>query len=98
MKSKSKILHQLKAKGNNKRILIQIIEFEDKSHSIAVFTKTLIDFKSRNILKTSNLYSVETFKIINDMFSYILDSPEIKNKLFLQEIDQIKKFRVETSI
>lgn len=95
---KSKPIHQLKAKGNNKRIVIQIIEFEDKSKAIFVATKTLIDFKTRNILSTTNLYSVETFAILKDMFSYILDKSEIKNKIFLKELDNISFFKVETSL
>lgn len=95
---KAKPIHQLKAKGNNKRIVIQIIQYEDKSKAILVATKTLIDFKTRNILSTTNLYSVETFAILKDMFSYILDNSEIKNKIFLKELDNISFFKVETSL
>lgn len=95
---KAKPIHQLKAKGNNKRIVIQIIEYEDKSHAVLVMTKRLIDFKTRNILITDNIYSIETFAILKDMFSFILDKPEVKNKLFLKALSEIKQFKIETTL
>ena len=95
---KHKPIHQLKAKGNNKRIVIQIIEYEDKTHAVAVHTKKLQDFKKRHIIRTDNLYSIETFALLKDMFSFILDKPEIKNKLLLKELDEINYFKVSTTI
>ena len=94
----NKVLHQLKAKGNNKHIIIQIIEYTDKTHAILVVTKRLVDFKSRDILITNNLYSVETFALLKDMFNFILNKSEISNKLFLKELNNINKFKISTSL
>tara|TARA_R110002049_G_scaffold143504_2_gene305633 strand:+ start:733 stop:1026 length:294 start_codon:yes stop_codon:yes gene_type:complete len=91
-------IHQLKAKGNNKRIVIQIIQYEDNSKAVLVATKTLIDFKTRNIISITNLYSIETFAILKDMFSYILNNSEVKNKLFLKELNNISQFKITTSL
>lgn len=89
----TKCLKHIEIKGNNKRIVVGLFyNKKDNNHFFIQSTKTLIDRKTRNILKTQNIYSVETFVILNSAFSRFLDNPEISNKILNIEISRIKKF------
>ena len=87
-----KPLKQVIAKGKNKRINIFLIEDSKGNKAFLVYTKTLVDFKTRNILSTSTSYSVETFAVLRDIFSSFLDDAEVKNKLIHKELSRIHKF------
>ncbi|WP_435415876.1 hypothetical protein [Polaribacter aestuariivivens] len=92
-KEKPKVLHFIKAKGVNKRIEIILYDFGEKGKTFRVFTKTLIDFKKRKILTTDNAYSIETFAVLSELFSYFLDNSEIKNKILMKDLSKIKQFK-----
>ena len=92
MGQKGKVLHILKAKGKNKRIDIVLYDFEEKGKMFRVVTKTLVDFKKREILSTDNGYSIETFAVLKDLFECFLENAEVKNKLLLKELADIQKF------
>ena len=98
MNSKNKVLKFIEAKGKNKRINIYLLEDEEGSKAFAVHTKTLINFKTREILNSDTLYSVETFAALGDLFSYFLDDSEVKNKLILKQLDNITKFNAKTNL
>lgn len=86
------------AKGPNKRIDVGLLETEDGHIYFDVRTKTLIDFKTRHILKTNVFYSVETLVVLIELISTILETPEIKNKVLLHELANIRKFEGNESI
>lgn len=90
---KGKILHYLKAKGKNKRIDIVLYDFGEKGKNFRVMTKTLISFKDRNILQTDNIYSIETFAVLKDLFTHFLSNSEVKHKILLKELEDIHKFK-----
>ena len=87
----SQILKYVSLKGNNKRIKIALIE-KDGQFIFVQETRTLIDRKTRQIVGTDNIYSVETFAVLNDVFSKFLEDPEIKNKILHRELSKIVKF------
>jgi hypothetical protein len=86
------VIKYVSLKGNNKRIKIGLLE-KDGQFVFVQETRTLIDRKTRQIVRTDNIYSVETFAILNDVFSKFLDSPEIKNKILHRELSKIVKFK-----
>lgn len=94
-----KTLQYFGAKGNNKRIEIYLLESDEEKLGkfFVVRTKTLKDFKRREIFKTESNYSVETFKVLYDMFDYIFQDPELKNKVLLRELNQIETFNCTVS-
>jgi len=94
---KLKVLHQIKVKGNNKRISVALLEPEEGEKFFIVRTKTLISFKERNILETETAYSVETFAVLKDLFVAFLDNGEIKNKLILKELNNITPFKANST-
>lgn len=98
MEKKSKLIEHVEAKGVNKRITIFMYEEADKSKCFRVITKTLIDFKSRHIVGTDNLYSVETFAVLKDLFSFVLDNSKVRNKLCLKQLADRQLFNVKTSL
>ncbi len=96
---KGKVLEYISAKGKNKRFIIILYGWDgQKDKSFRLITKTLVDFKTRNILETDTLWSVESFVLLRDLFSLILDNPEVKNRLILKEIKKMQKFQVSTSL
>jgi len=93
MGNKIKTLHYLSAKGNNKRITVGLIEYNDGKKAFRVVTKTLVNLKERQITETDNLYSVETFAVLAAMFDRLLENHQIKNKILLKELSNIKPFK-----
>lgn len=90
---KIKCIKHVNVKGNNKRINVGLFyNFEKKNHFFIVSTKTLVDCEKRSILSTQNIYSVETFAVLADVFSRFLDNSEISNKILNVEISKIEKF------
>lgn len=96
---KLKTLKSLNSKGNNKRINIFLVEdtSDIKTRFFIVQTKTLVDFKTRKILTTENIYSVETFAVLSDLFKYCLNDSEVSNKLIYKELSKINSFHTKTS-
>jgi len=86
------VIKYVSLKGNNKRIKIGLLE-KDGQFVFVQETRTLIDQKTRQIVRTDNVYSVETFAILKDVFSKFLEDPEIKNKILHRELSKIVKFK-----
>ncbi len=91
----NKVLKFIQAKGNNKRIGIYLMQDKEGYKAFRVVTKTLASFKERKILKTDNLYSIETFAILQAMMELFLEDSEVKNKILLKELSPLTKFRAE---
>lgn len=93
-----KPIKQVIAKGPNKRINIFLFDDPQGRKTFLVQTRTLIDFKTRHIASTTNAYSVETFAVLNDLFSLFLEDPEIKNKILHRDLSQTRKFSAITDL
>ena len=93
-----KTLKHIESKGKNKRINIYLLEATDGFKSLAIHTRTLIDFKTRNILKTDTLYSVETFSVLSNLMNYSINDSEVKNKILLKELNDIIPFNAKTNL
>ena len=98
MDKEIKILHIAQAKGVNKRIEVILYDFGDDGKIFRVFTKTLKDFKKREIFTTDNAYSVETFAVLTEMFKLFLDDSEMKNKTLLNELSKINTFTLKHTL
>jgi len=89
-----KIIKQVSVKGNNKRIVISLgYNEKDNTHYFVQETKTLVDRKKRQFVETNNIYSVETFSILKEVFNKFLDNGEIKNKILNLELSKISEFK-----
>jgi len=92
--SNVKCVKFISIKGNNKRIKVGL--FYDKrqnNHFFIQSTRTLTDRKKRQILSTQNIYSVETFAVLNDVFSKFLNDSEIANKILNVELSKVIRFK-----
>tara|TARA_R110002049_G_scaffold224712_4_gene396531 strand:+ start:17400 stop:17702 length:303 start_codon:yes stop_codon:yes gene_type:complete len=97
--AKIETLKVIESKGVNKRIVIFLVtDTADNSKFFIVRTKTLKDFKTRNILKTEVVYSVETFAVLGDLMHTFLNNSEVKNKLILKQLNDIKPFKARTNL
>ena len=94
---KTKIIKYLESKGVNKRIYIYLLDQNGKK-AFEVRTKTLIDFKTRHIVKTESIYSVETFAVLCDLMRYFLNDSEVENKILLKELNAVRKFNAITNL
>lgn len=69
---KATVIYQLK--GKNSRI--EVIFFEDEKKQdepiIVVNTKRLHSFKERLIVQSEVIYSIETFKVLSEIFEHVL--------------------------
>jgi len=82
------------AKSKNRRIEIFLLP----EKVFVVKTKRLVDFKTRKILITENVYSVQTFVLLRDLFALFLNDSEVKNKTLLKELNEIEKMSVTTNL
>lgn len=88
------IVKQYKGKTLNKRIILSVIyDTEEKRHFITVETKTLIDFKKREISETLNKHSFENFIFLKDLFGLVFEDG--KNKMFIQDKKNINTLKVK---
>lgn len=86
-------LKNISLKGNNKRIRVGLfLNKKDNNHFFIQSTRTLVDRKKRQILSTQNIYSVETFAVLNDVFSRFLNDSEIANKILNVELSKVVQF------
>ena len=83
---KTKIVRHIEARGKNKRIFIYLLD-KNSEKTFEVITKTLINFKTRHILKTETIYSIETFAVLCDLMKFFLSDSEIENKILLKELN-----------
>lgn len=99
MKAKNniEILETVGMITNNKRVVINLVEQDDERFFI-VKTKTLVNFKNREIITTDNVYSVDTFTALTAAFSHFMSEPKIKNKILLKEINSINNWRCYSTI
>lgn len=98
-KPAQKVIKCIYSKGLNKRITILLIFDEvEKTHFFIVKTKTLTDFKTRNILKTEILYSIETFTLLAELFDFFMSNSEVRNKILINELKEIRKFQTQTNL
>lgn len=98
MSRKVEVLEHVTAKGNNKRFTILLILRDDGVKVFRVMTKTLIDFKTRNIVETDSIYSIETFTVLSGLFEHFLLNHKIKNNILLKELAAITPFEATTSL
>lgn len=91
------VLKYLEARLPNKRISVYLLDICGEK-CFDVFTKTLVGFKSRNIITTQSRYSVETFFVLRDVFDHFTSNPEITNKILVREISKINKARAKSSL
>jgi hypothetical protein len=82
------------AKSKNRRIEIFLLP----EKVFLVKTKRLVDFKTRRIVITENIYSVQTFTLLRDLFALFLNDSEVKNKILLKELSEIEKMAVITNL
>ena len=76
-------------KGKNKRIGIELNYKENEGFFYLIHTKSLKDFKTRNILKTTTIYSVETFNVIFSAgMSEFVNDDLLQNKILINEKTQ----------
>jgi len=94
---KTKQLKYIIVKGVNVRIEVRLIEV-NKDKIFTVSTRRLTDFKKRIINETCNVYSVETFWMLKEIFNLFSSHHEVKNKILLKEIAKIKQGKAQTNL
>ena len=90
-------LKYISAKGKNKRAAILLRKGSDGGLFFTVHTRTLKDFKTRHVLKTDLVFSVETFSVLSDLMTAFLDDSEVKNKIISRELG-FKKWDATTNL
>ncbi|MBC7845587.1 MAG: hypothetical protein H7Y10_03750 [Flavobacterium sp.] len=95
---KAKAINGIISKGINFRVEVILMEGESGEKFFFVTTKRLTDFKTRNITKTENVYSVETFAVLAHISNFFIEHPTIKNKVLLKELSKIKPANTSTDL
>ncbi|MFC4219034.1 hypothetical protein [Flagellimonas marina] len=88
--TKIEVIKFLEARLPNKRISVYLLDINGEK-CFDVVTRTLVDFRTRNIIRTDNRYSVETFLVMSEMFDHFTSNPEITNKILVREVARINK-------
>ena len=92
------IIRFMQGKSKNKRVDILLYQGDDGNHFYNIKTKTLVDFKTRNIIETNLAFSVETFQYLSEMFGVFTTDPELKNKILNVELGKMNKINVNTNL
>jgi len=72
-----KPLKSIRAKGHNRRIIIDVIQ-EPDGLLFYVETTRLVDRKTRHILKTHIVYGTETIIMLHAFLDLLIEMPELK--------------------
>lgn len=78
---KGKAVYEIRAKRKNRRATVTLFKSESGEHSIVVVTERLIDFKTRHIARLASIYTVESFVMLNDLFTHVLNEPTVKKAI-----------------
>jgi hypothetical protein len=81
-----KAVKAYRLKPKNKRIELVVYD----NNCVVVNSRTLINAKDRIIASTSNVYSLETFILLTDLFTLVKDDPKFK-KATNREVGQMQK-------
>ena len=98
-KQKSEIKQPFKfaeCKRENRRIHVLIYE-TDNGHAAVIYTKRLVNKRTRHILESHVSYSFETLAVLMDVLVMLFDDPEFK-KATNREAGQIPKWNLSTNI
>lgn len=74
------VVSAISAKTKNRRIVIQLLKSEEQPEEppfVVVQTKRLIDAKSRHIVESESVYSIETFVTLSELLIYFREIPEV---------------------
>jgi hypothetical protein len=96
--TEAKSIHGIISKGNNFRVKVGLMKDKEGGHFFFVETRRLIDFKTRNITVTQNVYSVETFSVLAHISNFFIEHPRIKNKVLLKELSKIIPAKTSTDL
>ena len=77
-------------KKTNRRIWISVWEDENKETAVMVHTKRLVDIKTREILETKVLYSVQSFFALWGALDALVGDKEFMDKID-KELDEASK-------
>jgi hypothetical protein len=80
----------------NRRIEVLIFK-TDEGHAAVIYTKRLLDKKTRHILESQVSYSFETLAVLMDVLVMLFDDPEFR-KATNREGGQIPKWSMSTNI
>lgn len=89
-----KPLKVIRTKFLNRRVEVCIYD-KNGEYSVRVYTKRLIDFKTREIAKTDTFYTLETFVVVAS-FSQMVLQDDLFNELFYKKHDDKIHIKTET--
>lgn len=97
--SKANVILCQNVKGKNKRMKIRLVEdIENGERFFIVNTTTLKDFMKRDILRIENTYTFETFMVLSQSFSNIINLDIMYNILSEEAEKSNNNFTAQTAI
>lgn len=94
-----KTLRYLVFKAKNRRVLCYLIENENGERNVAVVTKRLLDFKTRDVKISKERYSMETFLLLAEGFRMLMKDDEFVDLLNVRQMtDKERAVRVSTNL
>lgn len=94
-------IYFFEGKSKNRRVNLYVIKDETDEIAIHVKTKRLLDFASRKITQTDNIYSYETFRSIYEMMCGLMickGFKDISQKCVDKMKDDIMNVRTNVNI
>lgn len=92
-----KVLKHIEANGKNRRIFIALIHNEkEDSYMYLVKTRRLVDAATRNIMRSENVYTLETFYSLTCFFVTFSEDLEVYN--LLNDKRNIPSFDIKTDL
>lgn len=95
-----KCLYFFEGKSKNRRVNFYVIEDKDGLVFFHIKIKRLVDFASRQITSTDNIYSYATFRLIFEMMSQLMGNNgfKIHTKKYIDEMkDDTMKVKTNVS-
>lgn len=92
------MIYGLNAKSKNRRVQLFVFKSPDGVICYHIRTKRLVDFKTRYIIKTDNVYSYETFRIMLEVMNILFMNPEFEKLVDNDEKMMSKDVVIQTNL
>ena len=89
------VIKRIKFKSYNRRQVLDIIQLDNGDINFVLFTRRLVDFKTREIAKFEVFLSPLTFLLVQDLINMAISNDTLIKKLILDDIILCKNLKVD---
>lgn len=90
-----KVIKRIKFKSYNRRQVLDIIQLDNGEINFVIFTRKLVDFKTREIANFEMFLSPLSFLLVQDLINMAISDDVLIKNLILDDIILCKNIKVD---